>query len=66
MIWVQQARSTEMTKQLIQSANGTIHLIERSYQSQSGATVYVACRMVRGTLIDSGTVTCKRCAQKER
>lgn len=49
--------------QLIQSTNGTVHVVQRTYTSQEGNTVYVACKMVRGKLIDSGVVTCKLCAK---
>jgi hypothetical protein len=49
---------------LVQSSNGTVHLVRRTYVAQSGTTVYVACKMVRGTQVTNMPVTCKLCAKK--
>lgn len=48
-------------KTLIQTSNGTIHTVQRTYVGQSGQTVYVACKMVRGVVMNEGEVTCKLC-----
>ncbi len=53
-----------MNGQMIQSRNGTVHLIERAYMDQAGRRLYVACRVVTGTVITDATVTCKLCAKR--
>lgn len=54
------------TTTLMQSKNGTVHVVAWSYVSQTGHIVYMnRCNKgYIGAVLDSGAITCKLCAKR--